>query len=129
MRHQYLTKKQHLEAAKEKVTTAESGRGSEPPRTNNGFDEAGSAALDTPLQVMIDPDSFDVFRKYSSIPSHNPNDINPFEDIPSTSPSINPHQIPLTERVGSNLHVSPVQHKPNPLEESKNPTEDLLFGR
>jgi len=77
---------------------------------------------EVPQQITTPPDSFGVFRKYSSIPSHNPDDPDPFDNVPSTSPGVVP------ERIGSGLNLSSTGHGSNPLVDSKNPTEDLLLG-
>jgi len=77
----------------------------------------------------MNPDSFRVFRKYSSLPSHNPDDIDPFTDIPSVqSGSVPASQPPVTELIGSNLTVSSTGSDSDLLANSKNPTVDLLLS-
>lgn len=118
---QFLTKKQKMEAARARAAAVEPECGPEP-LSGEGFDEDSTADLGALQQITTPPDSFGVFRKYSSIPSHNPDDINPFDDIPSISSGVAP------TRIGSNLGVSSPRHNSNPLADSKNPTEDLLLG-
>ena len=76
---------------------------------------------EVPQQIATTPDGFGIFRKYSTIPSHNPDDVDPFDDVTSVPPGTAPTSI------GSDLHIS-TRHDSNPLADSKNPTEDLLLG-
>ena len=125
---QFLTKKQQLEAAKARADAAQLERDSEPLQ-NKGFDgdnDDNDGSEDAPQQVTTSPDPFGVFRKYTSIPSHNPDNTDPFSDI-STSSSAAP-QTSSARRIGSDLNVSSVGNDSNPLASSKNPTEDLLLG-
>ena len=126
MRRQYLTKKQRLEAAKAREAMAETEHDPGPVPVDRSFDEEDGTALEVSQEITTDPDPFGVFRKYPSIPSHNPDDADPFEDIPFSSTS--PRRSLLTERIGSNLHTTEATHKSNPLATSDNPTEDLLLG-
>ena len=125
MRNQYLTKKQRSEAVKARMAAVQLEQNPEPTLTDNDPNEGGSTAED-PKDIKTDPDSFGVFRTYSSLPSHNPDDIDPFEDVSLNSNS--PRQAPRTERIGSNLHISSAGDKSDPLADSENPTEDLLLG-
>ena len=121
LNHQYLTKKRRLEAAKARVATLQPESDPEPP-PGECFDEDSSVDPEVPQQITTIPDSFGVFRKYSSIPSHNPDDANPFDNVPSVPPETIPASI------GSDLSISSARHESNPLAESRNPTEDLLLG-
>jgi hypothetical protein len=126
MRRQYLTKKQQLEAAKARTATVQTEHDPEPTLLDDGFGGEDSMVSEVSQQITTDPDPFGVFRKYSLIPSHNPDDIDPFEDIaPSSTP---PRQVLLTEKIGSNLQISSPTHETNPLADSENPTEDLLLS-
>ena len=118
MRNQYLTKKQRSEA---RARAAEFEQDPELPPADDGLCEDDGTAPGVHQQITTDLDPFGIFRKYSSIPSHNPDDFDPFDDTI-------PCQTSSTRRVGSNLHVSSAGHKPNPLTESENPTMDLLLG-
>ena len=95
------------------------------PLSDERSDEDSSAGSDTTQGITTSPDSFGVFRKYSSIPSHNPDDPNPFSDVPSTSPGVAPPQ-DLT--VGSNLKVSSATRNSNPFASSENPSEDIMLS-
>jgi len=86
---------------------------------------ARSQTLHGGSHVTTSPDSFGVFRKYSSIPSHNPDDPNPFSDMPSTSPGVAP---PQDLSVGSNLEVSSATRNSNPFASSENLSEDIMFN-
>ena len=120
----YLTKKQRLEAAKARADTALPNHDPEPP-----LGEGSSGGDTITEQIITSPDSFRVFRKYSSLPSHNPNDINPFSDIPSTpSDTVLTSQPSVMGPIGSDLTVSPARTNPDPLENSENPTVDLLLS-
>lgn len=79
-----------------------------------------------PQQVTTSPDPFGIFQKYTLIPSHNPDNTDPFSNI-STSSSAAP-QTSSARRIGSDLNVSSVVNDSNPLVSSKNPTDDLLLG-
>jgi len=79
-------------------------------------------------QITTDPDSFGVFRKYSSLSSHNPDDDDPFSDIPSAPPGMVPTSQPrATGSIGSDL-TSSSSSSSDPFENSKNPTADLLLS-
>ena len=121
----YLTKKQRLEAAKARADTTQPNDDPEP---TLGEGSSGSDPAITE-QIITSPDTFGVFRKYSSLPSHNPNDIDPFSDIPSTpSSTISTSQPSAMGPIGSDLTVSPGRTNSDPLENSENPTVDLLLG-
>ena len=118
---QFLTKKQRLEAAKERAAALQPEGDLEPPPGECSNEESGTDP-EVPQQITTTPDDFGIFRKYSSIPSHNPDDADPFDDIPSAPPRTAPATI------GSDLNVSSARPDSSPLAESKNPTEDLLLG-
>ena len=122
----YLTKKQRQEAAKARVDAAQPKCDPEPSL------DGGTCEENDPVthQITTNSDSFGVFRKYSSLSSHNPNDIDPFIDVPSISPSSIPaSRPPDTELIGSNLTISPSAGIPSdPLAHSENPTVDLLLS-
>jgi hypothetical protein len=124
---QFLTKKQQSEAAKARVDAVQPEHDPEP-LPNERSNEDGGTDSEATQQITTSPDSFGVFRKYSSIPSHNPDDTDPFSDIPSTSPGIAAPQMSSAGNVGSNLTISSASHSSNPLADSENPTEDLLLG-
>ena len=116
---QFLTKKQRLEAAKERAAALQP-EGDLEPLPGEYSNEEGGADPEVPPQIATTPDDFGIFRKYLSIPSHNPDDADPFDDIPSA---------PAPTSIGSELSVSSARHADsNPLADSKNPTEDLLLG-
>lgn len=95
---------------------------------NEGFDEDNdnNTGLEARHQITTSPDPFGVFRKYASLPSHNPDNTDPFSDIPSLPGTTS--QIASTGGVGSNLNVPSTRRDSDPLANSKNPTEDLLLG-
>jgi hypothetical protein len=126
MSRQFLTKKQQLEAVKARADAARLERDSELPQIE-GSDEDNGMDLEATQEITTSPDSFGVYRKYMSIPSHNPDDTDPFSDIPSTSSGVAP-PTSSAGTVGSNLTISSIRHDPDPLANSKNPTEDLLLG-
>ena len=119
---QFLTKKRQLEAAKARAAATLQNENDLEPPPGEYSDEDSSVDSEVPQQITTTPDSFGVFRKYSSIPSHNPDDIDPFDNLPSIPPRIDPASI------GSDLNISSARHNSNPLADSKNPTEDLLLG-
>lgn len=122
MRNQYLTKKQRSEAAKAKTSAGgQLEHGPESSPADDSPNEGGITASEDPKCIATDPDSFGVFQKYDSVPSHNPDDVDPFED------NI-PRQTSFAERIGSNLHISSASRDSNPLADSENPTCDLLLG-
>jgi hypothetical protein len=115
----YLTKKQRLEAANARADAAQPEHDPEP-----SLDE-GSGEGDPAIAglTIIGPDSFGVFRKYLSLSSHNPDDIDPFSDIPSTSSGAAlASQQPAAEPIGSNITVSPTTSNLDPLANSENPS-------
>jgi hypothetical protein len=64
-----------------------------------------------------------------SLSSHNPDDIDPFSDIPSVPPTTAPTtQSPPTGSIGSNLTISAAESGADPLADSTNPTVDLLLS-
>jgi hypothetical protein len=87
----------------------------------------GDAAIEN--QMTTTPDSFGVFRKYSSLSSHNPEDIDPFSNTPSTSSNTGSTlQPPTSGPIGSNLSASPARTDLDPLANSENPTVHLLLS-
>lgn len=119
----FLTKKQQLEAAKARADATQHERGPDS-LSDEGFGEENDVA-DAPQQIVTNPDSFGVFRKYSSLSSHNPDDFDPFADTPSIQSG---SRAPAAESIGSNLTVSSAGGDSDPLENSKNPTVDLLLS-
>ena len=113
-------KKWWLEAAKARVAALQPENNLEPP-PGECFDEDSSVDPEVPQQITTTPNSFGIFQKYSSIPSHNPNDANPFDNVPS----VPPETIPVS--IGSDLSIS-ARHESNPLAKSRNPIKDLLLG-
>ena len=120
LRNQYLTKKQRSEAVKARMAEVQLEQNPEPTLPDNDPNEGGSTAED-PKDIKTDPDSFGVFRTYSSLPSHNPDDFDPFEDNV-------PRQMSFAERIGSDLHVSSTRNEPDPFANSPNPSWDLLLS-
>jgi len=120
----FLTQKQRLEVARARASAAQP----EPePEPELPVEEPSDPAAS---QIITDPNSFGVFRKYSpfSVSSHNPKDTNPFSDIPSPQPgSVASHEA-TTEPIGSDLATSSAHNEPGPLSASTNPTRDLLLG-
>ena len=116
----FLTRKQQLEAARARVDTTQSQHNLEPPS------DGGSGEENDPVtrQITTNPDSFGIFRKYLSLSSHNPDDINPFINTPS-APS---GSILAAESIGSNITISSTRNDSDPLKNSKNPTVDLLLS-
>lgn len=112
-----------MEAAKARADATQPENCPDPPLGEGSGGENDVA--DVPRQIMTSPDSFGVFRKYSSLPSHNPDDFDPFADIPSIPSG---SQAPAGESIGSNLTVSSTGNDPDPLANSKNPTVDLLLS-
>ena len=124
---QFLTKKQQLEAAKARAAATQLEQPNPP--QNEWFDEDDdNTGLEAAQQVTTSPDSFGIFRKYVSIPSHNPDDTDPFSDISPAPPSVTSPQITSTGGVGSNLSLSSASRDSDPLASSKNPTEDIFLG-
>ena len=117
-----------MEAAKARADAARAEHDPEPPQNeeSNGVSNNG-ADLEATQEITTNPDSFNVFWKYTSIPSHNPGDTDPFSNIPSASPGALLQTSPTGE-IGSNLKVSSIGHDSNPLASSKNPSEDILLG-
>lgn len=127
MNRQFLTKKQQAEAAKARAAAAQLEHPKSP--ENEWFDEDdNNGAGSETTREITSPDSFGVFRKYTSIPSHNPDDIDPFSDLSPALPGVTSPQIASAGGVGSNLNISSTSHDPDPLASSKNPTEDTLLG-
>ena len=118
MRHRHLARNQRLEATDDSLVAAQPEHD---PELLPAEDFISGTASEDPQRITTDQDTFGVFRKYSSVPSHNPDDLDPFEDAV-------PHETSPTERIGSNLHVSSTEHESNPLADSENPTQDLLLG-
>ena len=96
---QFLTKKQQLEAAKARADAVQ------PEHNSNLPLDEGSGKENNPVtrQITTDPDPFGIFRKYSSLSSHNPDDVDPFTDISPVPPGSQP---PATTSIGSNLTTS-----------------------
>lgn len=75
--------------------------------------------------TIMSTNSFGVFRKYITIPSHNLHDPDTFTDIPIATTA------PQSETIGSSLMaaaVSPTGSEHDPPTESKNRSEDLLLA-
>ena len=73
--------------------------------------------------TITNTNSFGVFRKYLTIPSHNPHDPDAFADVPTATTSTQPQSI------GSGLTaVAPAGVGCDPLANSENPSEDLLLA-
>lgn len=122
----YLSKKQRLEAAKARADAVQPERDSEL-QSDRGSDSEGNPAPVT-HQITTSRDSFGIFRKYSSLSSHNPDDIDPFSDMPSVSFDLaSAIQPPDTGAIGSSLTVSS-RDDPDPFKNSENPTVDLLLS-
>jgi len=119
----FLTQKQRLEAARARANAAQPEPEPEPePSVEEWSDPAAS-------QIVTDPNSFGVFRKYSpfSVSSHNPKDVDPFSDIPSARPGSVASREATAEPIGSDLATS-TRNEPDPLSTLTNPTRDLLLG-
>lgn len=70
-----------------------------------------------------DANSFGVFQKYSTIPSHNPHNADAFADVPIATAT---RQL---QSIGSGLMTeSPAGSEHNFLTESRNRSEDLLLA-
>ena len=124
----YLTKKRQLEEARARADATRPEQNPEP-LLDEGSGEGDSAIMNEANRIITSPDPFGVFRKYSSLSSHNPDDIDPFSDIPSTlSGTISTSRPPAAETIGSNLTVSPAGADSDPFANSDNPTEDLLLS-
>jgi hypothetical protein len=87
MGHPFISQKQRSDVAKARASAAQPEPEPEPepePPVEEWSDPATS-------QITTEPNSFGVFRKYSSLSasSHNPKDTDPFSDIPSAQPG--PH--------------------------------------
>jgi hypothetical protein len=121
MGHPFLTQKQRLEAARARASAAQPEPEPLMPEPEPPVDELTDP---TASQITTEPDSFGVFRKYSSVSlsSHNPNDADPFSDIPSIQPT---SRSATTESIGSDLADSSTR---DPISTSTNPTRDLLLG-
>ena len=75
---------------------------------------------DNPEHTITNANSFGVFRKYPSIPSHNPRDPDAFADVPTA---------PQSQSIGSGLTaVAPLASRSDPLANSENQSEDLLLA-
>ena len=75
--------------------------------------------------TITNTNSFRVFQKYLTIPSHNPHDPDTFADVPVATAA------PQPETIGSGLTaaaVSSTGSEHDPLTESKNQSEDLLLA-
>ena len=116
----YLTKKQQLEATRERANTARAEHDHEQ-LLDVRSDEGDLAVAE---EITTSADSFGVFRKYSSLPSHNPDDADAFADV-TRSQTLHPL---ATEPVGSNISISPARSDPDPFTNSENPTRDLLLS-
>ena len=121
----YLTKKQQLEAAKARADPAlPECDPDQPPDEGLGESDPTVTHWITTL-----PDAFGVFRKYLSLPSHNPDNIDPFSNLSSTPSSMGPSpRPPATNSIGSNLTISSTASVSDPLANSENPTVDLLLS-
>lgn len=128
MGHRFLTQKQRLDAVRMGASAAlpELEPMPEPPAEE--WSDGGQASSDAVAsQITTDPDSFGVFRRYSStsISSHNPKDADPFSDISSVQPGSVTSQ--PAQSIGSDL-AAQSDDKSEPLYTSTNPTRDLLLG-
>ena len=89
-------------------------------RDNGAGDQAGPENAE---HAITNTNSFGVFRKYLSIPSHNPHDLDAFADIPMATTNTQPQSI------GSSLTaVAPAGAGRDPLVNSENLSEDLLLA-
>ena len=115
----FLTKKQQMEAAKARADATRANLGPGPSDEGTGED-AGRPATQ---RIVTNPDSFGVFRKYTSLSSHNPGNVDPFADIHPAPPGTAPpsHQPPTIGSTGNST-------RPDPLANSKNPSSDLLLS-
>ena len=119
----FLTKKQRLEAMKARADAAQPENDPELPS------DEGSGAGDPTCQITTSPDTFGVFRKYSSLPSHNPGAVDPFSDLPCAPSSMARRpQLPVTDLIGSGLTTPSAGSSSDPLANSENPTVDLLLS-
>ena len=119
----FLTKKQQLEAAKARADAIRSTH--DPgPLSDEGSGGENDVA-DAPQQIVTNPDDFGVFRKYSTLSSHNPDDFDPFADTPSVPSG---SRAPAAEPIGSDITVSTTGGDSDPFANSKNPTADLLLS-
>lgn len=83
--------------------------------------DSGNTSTTVPQLITTSPDSFGVFRRYSSIPSHNPKGVNPFTDVHSS-------RQPPNQQIGSSLTVSSARSDSDPLADSENPSLDILLS-
>ena len=115
----FLTKKQQMEAAKARAEAAQAYREPGPSSDERTGEDTGRPAAQ---QIVTSPDSFGVFRKYTSLSSHNPGNVDPFADIHSAPPGTAQmsRQPPM---IGSGKDP-----RPDPLANSKNPSTDLLLS-
>lgn len=117
----FLTKKQRLEAAIARADAAQPEHGPDPPPDEGSGEENDLITQ----QITTDPDPFGIFRKYLSLSSHNPDDVDPFADISPVPPGSQPL---ATASIGSNLTTSSMRSDSDPLTNSGNPTVDLLLS-
>jgi len=109
---QYLTKKQQLEVARVNADATQPECNPEP-TSNEGSGEGDPSVAH---QIITVPDNFGVFRKYSSLPSHNPDSVDPFSDLPSAPSGMASSSRPsATNSIGSNLTIPSVRSDPDPL--------------
>jgi hypothetical protein len=115
----FLTKKQQAEAAKARMEATQVDQEPESPSGEGSGKDIGLVAAQ---QIVTSPDSFGIFQKYTSLSSHNPDDVNPFADMGS--------QAPPAREANSNLATSSTRKDPglDPLANSKNPSVDLLLS-
>ena len=80
-------------------------------------------ASETPVAHTTNANSFGLFRKYFSIPSHSPHDPDTFADLPTATTNSQP------QGIGSGLTVAaPAAPEHDPLTESKNQSGDMLLS-
>jgi len=93
----------------------------EPQHDNDGpGDQMGS---ENPECIITNANSSGVFRKYLSIPSHNPRDPDAFADVPTATAG------PQPQSIGSGLTAAaPTGSACDPLANSENWSEDLLLA-
>jgi hypothetical protein len=116
-------KKQRMEAAKARADAARPREDPEPPPDEGSCKGESVVAQGT----TTSPDSFRVFRKYLSLSSHNPDNADPFSNMPSAPSGAASQPLP-TNPIGSNITVSSTASDLDPLANLKNPTVDLLLS-
>jgi len=78
---------------------------------------------ENPEHIITNANSFGVFRKYLTIPSHNPRDPDAFADVPMATTGAQ------SQSIGSGLTAAaPAGSARDPLANSENQSEDLLLA-